>query len=174
MNIEKIIASLPTKSLAERADMRAKAERWRDTGTEEQQEAAEKLLRALDAQRGGEATALYERMKDLPVGRRVVEAFRAAPMTDNERKTIQALLDNPGSTTSELSRACGHNSMIWQMHFGNLCKDRQGYLWPAPKAEKRDGHFFSGILAEVDSETNRFTMKPEVAAAFAELGLRVR
>jgi len=62
--------------------------------------------------------------------------------------------------------------MIWQMHFGNMCKDRQAYLWPAQKAEKRDGLFYSGILADVEEPSNRFTMKTDVTAAFAELGLR--
>jgi hypothetical protein len=58
------------------------------------------------------------------------------------------------------------------MHFGNLCKDRQTYLWPAPTTERGDGLFFSGILADIDPATNRFTMKPDVAVAFAELGLK--
>jgi hypothetical protein len=173
MNIDKLIAAIPSLSIAERAEMRAKATGWLKSGTPDQKAAAEKVLAALDAFEMAESAALYEHLRDLPVAQRVVEAFKVAPMSDNERKTIQALLDHPGATTTELSRACGHDSMIWQMHFGNLCKDRQAYLWPAEKAENRDGHFFSGILAEVDPATNRFTMKPDVAAAFAELGLRV-
>jgi hypothetical protein len=64
--------------------------------------------------------------------------------------------------------------MIWQMHFGNLCKAREDLLWPAKGAETRDGLFWSGILADVERGTNRFTMKPDVAAAFLELGLKAR
>ena len=172
MNIDKLVAAIPGKSAADRAEMRKKAMQWQETGAPDQQAAATELLSALDLQAAHEGAALYEHLKDLPVARRVVEAFRVLPMSPNERKTIQALLDNPGSTTTELSRACGHDSMIWQMHFGNLCKDRQAYLWPAAKAERREGLFYGGILAEIDPATNRFTMKPDVAAAFAELGLR--
>lgn len=173
MKIDKLIASIPTMSASQRADMRKNASRWMEGGTPDQKDAAAHLLDALDALEAAEGQALSERLNDLPIALRVVEAFRVAPMSDNERKTIQALLDNPGATSTELSRACGHDSMIWQMHFGNLCKDRQTYLWPAAKAEKRDGLFFSGILADIDRDTNRFTMKPDVAAAFAELGLKV-
>lgn len=173
MNIDKQIGAIPNMSAAERDEMRTNAGRWLAGGTPDQKAAAEQLRSALDRQEEAEADALHGRLKHLPVAGRVVEAFRAAPMSDNERKTIQALLDNPGSTSTDLSRACGHDNMIWQMHFGNLCKDRQTYLWPATKAEKRDGFFFSGILADIDQD-NRFTMKPDVAAAFAELGLRVK
>lgn len=173
MNIDRLIATIPGLSAADRAEMRAKAMRWLETSTPGQKAAAEQLLAALDAHEEAEATTLYEHLKDQPMAQRVVKAFKVAPMSANERKTIQALLDNPGATSTELSRACGHDNMIWQMHFGNLCKDRQVYLWPATKAEKRDGLFFSGILADIDPATNRFTMKPDVAAAFAELGLKV-
>ena len=172
MNIDRIIDSIPAKSAAERQAMRGNARRWLDSGTAEQKVQAERLIAALDGATEAEHKALYDRLKDAPVAARVVEAFGVHPMTANERKTIQALLDHPGATTTELSRVCGNDGMIWQMHFGNLCKERQAYLWPAEKSEKRDGLFFSGILAEVDSES-RFTMKAEVVAAFAELGLHV-
>ncbi|MBI1686447.1 hypothetical protein [Caulobacter hibisci] len=173
MSIEKIILGLPEKSAADRKAMRDNAIRLADTGSEAQRAQAQQLLAALDGREEDERKTLFARLKDAPVGQRVLEAFKAVPMTENERKTIQALLDNPGSTSTELSRACGHDSMIWQMHFGNLCKDRQDRLWPAEIAEHRDAPFFSGILADID-EKNRFTMKPEVAEAFAVLGLRGR
>ena len=172
MNIDKPLAAIPQQSVEERARTRVNAHDWLESGTEAQKEAAARLIAALDAQNATEADALYERLSGLPVARRVVEAFSARPMTDNERKIIQALLINPGSTTTELSRACGYgDNKIWQMHFGNLCKDRQAYLWPAEKFEKRDALFFSGILADVEVPSMRFTLKAEVAAAFTELGL---
>ncbi len=151
--------------------MQDNAEQLLVSGTEAQKAAAKQLIATLDAQEAADTAALYERLDGLPVARRVVEAFTAVPLSDSERKTVQALLDHPGSTTTELSRACGHDNKIWQMHFGNLCKARQSYLWPAEKMETRDALFFSGILADADA-ANRFTMKPDVAAAFAELGLR--
>ncbi len=175
MNIDKIVAAIPSQSVDGRATTRANALRWLEKGTDPQKAAAVQLLAALDAHQAAERDALSTRLSGLPVARRVVEAFTTKPMTENERNVIQALLDNPGSTTTELSRACGFGeNMIWQMHFGNLCKDRQTYLWPAETAEKRGAPFFGGILAGVEEPSNRFTMKPEVIPAFAAMGLRAR
>lgn len=172
MNIDRILTSIAGSTPARRRDMRTNAENWLASGDPDREAAARQVIAALDDQEAVETTGLRERLSGMPVAERVVEAFRAAPMSDNERKTIKALLDNPGATSHALSLACGHDSMIWQMHFGNLCKERQAYLWPAEKAERRDGLFFSGILAEYDPKTSGFTMKPDVVAAFAELGLR--
>jgi hypothetical protein len=169
MNIDKLIAAIPGQSAEQLAATRANAVRWLETGTEVQKAAAAQLIAAMDANRAAEG----ERLRDLSVAKRVAEAFRAMPMTDHERKVIQALLDNPGSTTSELNRAAGlGENMVWQMHFGVLCKSRQAHLWPPEAAEHRDGLFFSGILADIDRATNRFTLKPDVVVAFAELGLK--
>lgn len=174
MNIDRIIESIPTKSKAERQDMRDNARRWLDTGTAEQKAQAAQLIAALDGDEQASRQAQYQRLKDMPLAQRVVEAFRVSPPSDNERKTIQALLANPGATSTELSRAYGHDSMIWQMHFGNMCKDRQAHLWPAEKAEKRDGQFFSGILADYDPLSGGFAMRAELIPAFEELGFDVR
>ncbi len=165
--------SISAMNVSDRRDVRSKAEAWLSSGDPAKIAMATPVLAELDRVEDAEAADIYQRMSALPDARRVVAAFKAMPMTENERKTIQALLDNPGSTSTELSRACGHNNMIWQMHFGNLCKDRQAYLWPAVKSEKRDEPVFSGILAEIGSD-NRFTMKPDVVEAVAELGLRPR
>ena len=173
MNVDTIIETIPAKSPVERKAMRDNALRWLDGGTPEQKAQAERLITALDADEETSRQALYRRLKDMPLAERVVEAFRVAPPSDNERKAIQALLDNPGATSTVLSRAYGHDSMIWQMHFGNLCKDRQAHLWPAEKAENRDGRFFSGILAEYNSSTSGFTMRAELIPAFVELGFDV-
>jgi hypothetical protein len=179
MNVDKLIGAIPGMSAAERADMRTKALRMKETGTPAQQEAAERVLTALNEQAAvlatqgaAEAEARRERLSGMPLAQRVIEAFKFAPMTVNESKVIQALLDNPGASSTVLSRAYGHDNMIWQMHFGNLCKDREAYLDTAPKAVKRDGSFYSGILATFDAATSGFTMKPDVSAAFAELGLK--
>lgn len=171
MNIDRIIASVPGQSAGDRARSRANAVKLLESGTQAQRSAARQLIAAIDEHEAYSAAAHSEHLRGMPIAQRVVAAFRALPLTDNERKTVQALLDHPGSTTTELSRACGHDSMIWQMHFGNLCKARQAYLWPAEKMETRDTLFFSGILAEADA-ANRFTMKPDVAVAFAKLGLK--
>lgn len=173
MNIDRILAAIPTQSDKDRAAIRENAECWLATGTVDQKEAAGRLLAALDAQEAAEQEGLRARLSGLPVAGRVLEAFRAAPLTDHEHKLIQVLLDNPGSTTTELTQAAGMgNSTVWQMHFGVLCKSREAYLWPAERAEHRDGLFYSGILADIDTTTNRFTLKPDVVAAFGELGVR--
>lgn len=54
-----------------------------------------------------------------------------------------------------------------------MCKQREAYLWPAEKFERRDASFYTGILADAEfvDDTWYFTMKPDVAQAFSELGL---
>lgn len=175
MNIERHLAAIPTQTAQERDGIRANANRLLSSGTGAQKDAAKSLLAALDAFESEQSKALEERLMSMPVARRVVEAFTRRPFTDNERRVIQTLLDHPGSTTTELTRYAGlGESMIWQMHFGNLCKAREDLLWPAKGAETRDGPFWCGILADAERGTNRFTMKPDVAAAFVELGLKAK
>jgi hypothetical protein len=104
----------------------------------------------------------------------VADAFRKHPPTANEEKIIRALLENPHSTSSELSKAYGFDSQIWQMHFGNMAKAREADLWPAERVEKRDANFYCGILADFDPNGSRFTMKPEVVLGFAALGIAAK
>ncbi|MGR9144834.1 hypothetical protein ACU8MP_21095 [Rhizobium leguminosarum] len=175
MSIDKLIASIPSQSRADRVLIRTRAVKLLESGTEEQKAAANRLVAAIDDNED-KATAVHsERIRSLTMAQRVVDAFTAAPLTENQRKIVQALLDNPGATSTELSSAYGHpGSMIWQMHFGNLCKDRQSDLWPAERSETRDALFYCGILADIERETSRFTMKPDAAVGFAELGLKAR
>lgn len=172
MNIDNIIASVPNKSAAERAQMRKNAENWRDRGTASQKAAAEAFFKALSAAEEAEHATLYDSLTGLGVAERVVRAFTAIPMTDTERKVIQALLDYPGSTSTALSGACGWKGKMWHLRFGTLCKERGPYLWPAPRFESKDAFFYSGTLADTEEPANLFTMKPEVAAAFASMGIR--
>lgn len=117
---------------------------------------------------------MVDRLRGMDVAQRVVEAFRAVPMTPTEEKLIQALLDNPGVTSAQLSAALGWGGGSWHLHFGTMCFHRAVYLWPAPRAEKRDKDFYSGILADFDNDGSRFTMKPAVVKALAAMGLRPR
>jgi hypothetical protein len=73
-----------------------------------------------------------------------------------------------------LSKAYGHDSQIWQMHFGNMAKDREADRWPAEPFAKRDASFYCGILADFDPDGSRFTMKPEAVLGFAALGISAR
>lgn len=171
MSIEKIIASLPDKSQAERNKMRKNAERLLTQGSETQKQQSRALLDALASQEHIERKSLYDRLSGMTVAARVVEAFKKYPPTPTEEKVIRALLDNPHSPSSVLSAACGWDGKTWQMHFGVMCKEREAFLWPAETYGKHNASFYSGILAEFDRDGSRFTMKPDVVAAFVELGI---
>lgn len=173
MNIDKIIAGLPSMSHQERERVRANAEKLIDSGSSDQKTAATEVIEALGEVEEAEHKALLDRLNGMEVSARVVEAFRVNPMKETEAKIIQVLLDHPGSTSTELSQALGWGAQAWHMHFGTMCFNRAIYLWPAPKSEVRSAEFYSGILADLSSD-NRWTMKPEVEAALSELGLRAR
>lgn len=162
-----IIAALPHKS---------PAERLLDKGSAVQQADARRMLDAMTALFLTERQKLNDLLLRMTIPLRVVAAFLKQPATETEteEKSIRALLDNLGSTTTDHSRACGWKGHIWYTHAGTLCKKREAALWPADPAVARDGNFYSGILADLDPDGNRFTMKPGVAAAFAELGLTAR
>lgn len=170
MNLDKILQTLATRSAKERDNVRANAERWKRDGTPQQKADATRLLEAMAAQEASERQALIERLSALPVAQRVAEAFGRMPMTETERSLIQVLLDNPGATSTELSRALGWEGQTWHMHFGTMCKHREVYLWPAPPSDQPNKDFYSGILADL-SEGSHWTMKPDVAAAFAAMGI---
>ena len=171
MNIEKIISSIPSMSQQERDRVRANADRMAETGNADQKKAAEKVLSALIDIGDAEHQALIDRLNGMEVSARVVEAFRVKPMSETEGKVFEVLLDNPGSTSTELSQALGWGAQTWHLHFGTMCANRAVYLWPAPKSEARTADFYSGILADLSTD-NRWTMKPEVEVALSELGLR--
>ena len=173
MNIDKIISALPGMSHQERDRVRANAEKLRASGNAEQKEAAAKVIEALGELEVSEHQTLVDRLNGMEVSARVIEAFRADLMTETEAKIIRVLLDHPGSTSTELSQALGWGAQSWHMHFGTMCANRAIYLWPAPKSEVRPADFYSGILAKL-SPDNRWTMKPEAAAALSELVLRAR
>lgn len=173
MNVEKIIAGLPRMSHQERQRVRDHAEQWLDSGTADQRVAASKAIEALADVEEAEHQAVVSRLKGMELAARVVEAFKLNKMTETETKIVQVLLDHPGSTSTELSQALGWRAQSWHMHFGTMCANRAIYLWPAPKSEVRSADFYSGILADL-SPDNRWTMKPDVEAAFSELGLRAK
>lgn len=105
------------------------------------------------------------------MAQRVVEAFRAHPATETEVKVIRVLLANSGTTSTALSNRIGWSGQSWHVHFGTMCKTREAWLWPAVTSELRDKQVWSGILANYDKATSGWTMKDDVAGAFAALGL---
>lgn len=169
MNIEGIIAAIPTMHGTKRQGVRKNAELWLENPDKAAE--AQRVSAALDAAPEAEATALADQVRGLPNAKRVITAFQNTPMTETERKVVQVLLDHPGETSSGLSTRLGWGGQSWHMHFGEMCKKREVYLWPADDAVLRDAWFYSGILADL-SEDNRWTMKPDVAEAFTALGLQ--
>lgn len=174
LNIDRHLAAIPAASAMSRAQMRTNAEGWLASGMDDQREAAQRMIEALDQQEQAEHETLMGELRGLDTAERVIRAFTVKPMTETETKLVQVLLDNPGSTSTALSQALGWKAQSWHMHFGTMCADRALYLWPAPDAEHRSGKFYSGILADLKEPENLFTMKPNAAAAFERLGLRKR
>lgn len=171
-SLNQMLATLPNRTPEERKTMRERALRQMGGCNQAAAKAASQLVKAIDELEQALRDELMGELKGMTAAERVVRAFTVEPMSETEAKIIQVLLDNPGSTNRELSRKLGWNDNGFDLHFGMMCRDRSVYLWPAPDAEKRDGKFYSGILAEYDEDGSSFTMKPEVAAAFTKLGLK--
>lgn len=172
MSLEKIIASLPDRSAGERKQMRLNAIERSESDDPKRAAEAQEFLAALDDVEADEHADLIAEVEGLEPAERVIKAFKAEPMTDTERKLIQVLLDNPNSTSGELTKMIGWKGMSWHLHFGTMCANRGVYLGQPPKATTPNGKFYTGILADFDNDKSRFTMKPDVAAAFAQLGLK--
>ena len=174
MSIEKTLAAIPSQSQADRAKLRANAERLAANGIPAQQAQAKAVLAELDRVAQVEAARLHAAVSAMDMAARVAAAFTKNPPTRTEETVIRALLDNPHATSTELTRACGWDGLTWQMHFGAMARKREADLWPAEPFTRRDANFYSGILADFDPDGARFTMKPEVAHAFAALGISPR
>lgn len=170
--MRRAIEALPSRTSEERKQMRTNARRLLDIGSPNQKIEAEALLLALDTIERNEAAARAVRAETMPRADLVVEAFQRKPMTETDRKVVQALLDNPGLTSQDLSAKMGCKSKSWHLHFGAMCERRMNDLWLAPYAEKRNTSFWCGVLADITQGTNLFTMKPEAAVGFARLGIR--
>ena len=165
----KIIAAIPGMNAAQRQGLRTNAKRL--LADPKRADVAQKVISALDSQATADQEALVEHVRNLPMAKRVVEAFRHEPMTETERRLVQVLLDYPGSTSEGLSHSLGWGGQAWHLHFGEMCRRRESRLWPADRAVKRDSSFYSGILADLSAD-NRWSCKPDVAQAFSALGLR--
>lgn len=172
MSIEKTIAALPAKSEEERQKIRANAQRLLVSGTDQQKADAQAVIDALEELSAAEHKALYDQLSGMTIAQRVVEAFKKAPPQDAEQRVIKVLLDNPGSTSTELSEALGWGGQTWHLHFGFMCAEREVFLWPAPRSEVRpDKKTMTMILADYDEARSTWKMKPEVAEAFKAMGL---
>jgi hypothetical protein len=93
---------------------------------------------------------------------RVARAFEDMPLDARETEAICALLDKPGSTSVELSRACGWMDTAWRAQMLMLCQRRRKYLWPEGISHDVTNGIIITALAEYDSYTLRFTPRKDV------------
>lgn len=174
MNIDATIARIPTMTTAQRNQLRANAVEKLASGDPKWVDAATKALAALNAQALHEDKELVAGAQALPKAQRVVSAFTKMKPTPTHERTIQVLLDYPGSTNAELSRQLGWKDNGWDLHFGSMCADRMHLLWPAEPAVVRPGLFYSGILVLYNGNDSTFVMRPEAVEGFDALAIRSR
>ncbi len=172
MKIERTLQAIPTMSDEAVVGVRANVERLLAHGTKAQKAAAEEVLLALEARVVDQAAAQSAHVAALSPVERIVEAFRAQPLKEIERKVVQVLLDNPDATSQVLTKKAGWTGKTaWQTRFVTMCKLREDRLSTAEADETRTADFYVGMLADYSKATQGFTIKPEAADAFASLGL---
>ena len=91
LNIDKQLAAIPTANADSRVQMRSNAEVWLASGTDDQREAAQRMIDALDQQEQTEHEALIGEFSGLDTAERVIRAFTVKPMTETEAKLAHAL-----------------------------------------------------------------------------------
>ena len=180
MNIQKIIESLPNRTKAERAEMRAKATLMQTEGTPAQQADSAALLEALDAHDAALALAGAEAaiaVTKLPLDQRAKAAFEKDPPSPTERLVIQVLLDHPGSSCAELSAQIGMTPNQWDMELGALCAKRVSFLRDftgTPTAGRSENLPLLTLPTRGEDGIIRYVMKPEAIVAFRQLAFWVK
>ena len=116
-----------------------------------------------------ERQAHKEMLESLSLAGRVQGAFTKTQPTDTEAKLVKVLLDAPGATSADLTKAMGWDGQAWHLHFGTMCKRREVDLWPADPAVSRDAHFYSGILANYSNDNSGFTAKNELVDVLRQI-----
>ena len=93
---------------------------------------------------------------------RVARAFEEMPLDARETEAICALLDEPGSTCVELSRACGWMDTSWRTQMLMLCQRRRKYLWPEGVTGDVSNGIIISAIAEYDTFDSTFTPRRDV------------
>lgn len=93
---------------------------------------------------------------------RVARAFEDMPLDARETEAICALLDEPGSTCVELSRACGWMDTRWRTQMLMLCQRRRKYLWPEGVTGEVSNGIIISALAEYDTYANTFSPRKDI------------
>lgn len=105
-------------------------------------------------------------------GKQIADAFARIAVSETDRKLIEAIRDNAGSTSAILTQKMGWaGNDAWHLHFGRFCRRLEPFLGKAPASTERmrsDGtqeKFYIGLLADFDDATRGFTLKPETQHA---------
>lgn len=179
MSIDKLIASIPTLTAGQRRTMRENVLKTLQSADPAKVQQAEHVLAALDAFEVGlvaEHNAKMEANLRLPFAERFAEALREEPPSPTEERLLHVLLDLPGGSCAELSTRMGWAPNTWDMGRGSLCAQRRGWL----HGFSATGEGKSENLALLTDQTRgpageiRYTMKPEIVAELARLGLQPR
>jgi hypothetical protein len=103
---------------------------------------------------------------------RVEEAFTKMPLQGMERRAMQALIENPHSTSVKLSRICGWSGSAWRAHMILVCQRRRHMLWPGGLGPDTTNGLVVAAIIDYDHERLLFRMKPEFEDLFRrQLGL---
>lgn len=172
MSSDKIIASIPKMSAAERDTVRqrAKAQLLASDGDKD----AEKVIAALDAfeqRMQSEEEAALNELRAGPPTKLIKAAFENMPPTQTEIRIIQVLIDNPDSSCAELSGRLGWQPNTWDMQFGSLCALRRRYFGQITPADKDMSENLSLLLVRRrdESGTLRYTFSHDALEAFRML-----
>ena len=156
-------------SAKKKSAIRKRAKDWLASEDAQKRANARRVLDALTDLDAKRRTPLSDDATLEDRTRRVQDAFVEEPPTEVEWKVIQALLDNPGSTSERLSEICDWTGFTWHMRFGMMCRKREACLWPVEHKPEWNEPFYSGILADYESNGSTFKMKPEAVRAFAHM-----
>ena len=177
MGVEKLIAGIGKRSDSERKVMRDRALAAMESGNAAEGADATRLFEALEVFAADQVAArerLIKNLADEPLTRRVVVAFETDEPSPTEARLIRVLLSHPDSSCAELSTRMGWAPNTWDMGFGALCGKRSQFLQALAGTPSEGPSSFLPLLTlqyRGPDGVIRYTMKPEAADAFRQLGL---
>ena len=97
-------------------------------------------------------------------------AFDTLPPTENGKRLIQNLLDNPGGTCAALSEQHGWAPNVWDMQMGKLISRHIKAVGAPPALSGLSGLGLLTVYEHGPDGKLRYTMRPEAVTAFSSLG----
>ena len=104
----------------------------------------------------------------LPLKDRVRRAFEDIPLSPNEARALEALLDAPGAAATDLSAACGWLPGGWRTQMILLCQRRRRYFWPGGMGSEITNGAILGALVDYRSDTLGFRLRLDLAHLLRE------